>query len=1008
MVNRRHRRTGSSSAEPSRPLTEPGVLHRDIKPGNILLSNLGTPKLGDFGIARLHGAPETRSAVITASVAHAAPEVVSGRRPDARSDIYSLASTLYELIAGGPAFSRPTDESLVPMLARIAQDPVPDLRPSGVPDAICGVLEAAMAKDLDARPATAADLGRALAGAQTTAGVPATAMRIEGEPSIAPSTDTTQLPVQPIAPLTGHPPAPVAPPAAAAPPTPAVAPPPPRAPSPSPAPAPPSSPPGGGSPPTSPGSPGGSRKPRIATPAIAAAAIGVVALVAAVGFAVTRESDPGSSPPVTSTTITTTTAPVPSSTTTTAPSSTGGLPNDTGEDYASYTELTDTAAAITVDVPAEWTDVLVSTGSVTAAPLIADAFESYRGPGVNVSAIANAGGVFTPETTLDLVEELSCGSSERGPYDDGVYVGFYDRYRACGSTGADVIHVSAEPDDRSFIVTASIQFLTPARRDRGAADPADVPGRWDPVVSGDQTVSFRPPPPGSGVGDLTDNLVAADAWTDELVAAAAIPVLDVPIVTVGGGLGSFAFVDILRIAGLDPASVRVLTGLDEPWATYKFLAENSQIPGHERLRSDASSVMDSIWGWPSYAAREAAAETGLKNKLRPLWNVLWEPIGIDYWTPRAGQVYESVRREAARIGWTSMLMKGQVRMTRRRHGGGYFTILTPPEGASTTKRVALRSRFVHVAVGYPGVRFLPDLQRYRETHRDFSRVVNAYEPHDYVYEELRRRPGTVLIRGSGIVASRVLQRLIDDRDAGASQTTILHLFRNYPDRPEGDSVFFRRPARNGWAYQGFNFPKAAWGGQLRDRLAGLDGPGRAALISQMGGTNTPQRRDWIEQLDRGAREGFYRQYIGEVADVRPADGQSITTTIRGQADGTSDLTANFIIDATGLESDISEHRVLADLLDHGGAQRNAYGRLEVNPSFEIVGTRSEPGRMYASGSITLGGYYAGVDSFLGLQYAALAIADDLATTGTVRRIGVGRSVGEWWRWLRNRPPAGAR
>ena len=60
--------------------------------------------------------------------------------------------------------------------------------------------------------------------------------------------------------------------------------------------------------------------------------------------------------------------------------------------------------------------------------------------------------------------------------------------------------------------------------------------------------------------------------------------------------------------------------------------------------------------------------------------------------------------------------------------------------------------------------------------------------------------------------------------------------------------------------------------------------------------------------------------------------------------------------------------------------------------------------MYASGSITLGGYYAGVDSFLGLQYAAIQIADDLAANGFGKRIGVGRSIKEWIRWARNRPP----
>ena len=128
------------------------------------------------------------------------------------------------------------------------------------------------------------------------------------------------------------------------------------------------------------------------------------------------------------------------------------------------------------------------------------------------------------------------------------------------------------------------------------------------------------------------------------------------------------------------------------------------------------------------------------------------------------------------------------------------------------------------------------------------------------------------------------------------------------------------------------------------------------------------------------------------------------STVQGSDGQLHQLQANFIIDATGLEADIGEHRLLADLLEHTGARRSAYGRLDVNPNFELESSRSEPGRLYASGSITLGGHYAGVDSFLGLQYAALAIADDLATTGSVPSLGVMRSVSEWWRWFRHVAP----
>ena len=509
--------------------------------------------------------------------------------------------------------------------------------------------------------------------------------------------------------------------------------------------------------------------------------------------------------------------------------------------------------------------------------------------------------------------------------------------------------------------------------------------------------------------DLTPDLISARRWTDENVQAARLPIFDIPFLTVGGGVGSFAMVDTLRIAGIPTSAIRVLTTIERPEQTYKYLADNSQVPEHERLRSDSASTLDNIWGFPSYALREGFAAKGLRSKLKPWANVVVEPLFADFYTPRAGDVYASVGKEAERIGWSNMTVQGVVRMVRPRHGGGYFTVLTPPRGqkpppgSPPTKRVVFRSSHVHLAVGYPGVKFLPDLQQYRQTHDDFSRVVNAYEPHDYVYEELLRRPSTVMVRGSGIVASRILVRLLEDRENRGAQTTILHLFRTYVDKPQGDKATFRRKGKNGFAYQGFNYPKAAWGGQLKYTLEGLEGPARHELIQQMGGTNTPYRRPWEEMIGRGQEGGYYQQWIGQVSSVEPGPNQTITTTISDPQQRSIQLGANFIIDATGLESDISEHRLLADLLSHGGAARNPSGRLDVERTFEVRGTRNDPGRLYASGTATLGGYYAGVDSFLGLQYASLRIADDLASVGFGQKIQLGRSVKEWWRWMRNRP-----
>ena len=509
-----------------------------------------------------------------------------------------------------------------------------------------------------------------------------------------------------------------------------------------------------------------------------------------------------------------------------------------------------------------------------------------------------------------------------------------------------------------------------------------------------------PDPSGSHEpGDLTPQLIETDVWSDQVLAEAGIPVYDAPIVSVGGGIGSFIMADFLRIAGLPANQMRVLTNLDQPWQTYEYLTKVSQIPRQERLRSDSQSMPDNIWGFPSYAFREAWKD----KTVAPVWNVVTEPILNDYWTPRAGQVFESMDKEAARIGYWDMVSQGQVRMVRRRHGGGYFTILTPPIGTTPTKRVAFRSTYVHLCVGYPGVAFLPDLQEYRSTYGDYTRVVNSYEPHEHVYEELRSRPGLVLIRGNGIVASRVLQRLIDDRDHYGLQTQILHLFRTYRTESFGPSIFERRKARNGWIYQGFNWPKSAWGGGAKYKFESLEGEARAAYYKRLAGTTTPARKDWQQQLARGRREGWYRTYIGTVDSVHPGPDGTVETMVRSKDGSELSVPAHFIVDATGLEASIREHRLFADLLDHGGAGLNPLGRLDVERTFEVRGAASAPGTMYAMGSMTLGGYFAGVDTFLGLQYSSLKIADDLAARGFVPKLTLGKSMSQWWRWARHKP-----
>ena len=154
------------------------ILHRDVKPGNVLLSRFGDCKLGDFGIARIEGRGETKSGSVTASWEHAPPEVVDGRRPTPASDVYSLASTIFALIDGRPPFFRAPDENLVSLSARIVRDPIRRMGGSP-PEAIERAIRVGLAKDPEQRPATAADFGRLLRAAQVQAGVTATPLPLD-------------------------------------------------------------------------------------------------------------------------------------------------------------------------------------------------------------------------------------------------------------------------------------------------------------------------------------------------------------------------------------------------------------------------------------------------------------------------------------------------------------------------------------------------------------------------------------------------------------------------------------------------------------------------------------------------------------------------------------------------------------------------------------------------------------------------------------------------------------
>ena len=142
-----------------------GVIHRDVKPANLILEPGGRVRLADFGIARTvdDAATITASGELVGTITYLAPEILAGDPATVASDVYSLGAVTYELLSGRPPYRADTPAAMIEAVRRAE---VPDLH--GIaPDEMAAAVSAAMSKDPAARPETAGTLAGALIGSAT-------------------------------------------------------------------------------------------------------------------------------------------------------------------------------------------------------------------------------------------------------------------------------------------------------------------------------------------------------------------------------------------------------------------------------------------------------------------------------------------------------------------------------------------------------------------------------------------------------------------------------------------------------------------------------------------------------------------------------------------------------------------------------------------------------------------------------------------------------------------------
>ncbi len=449
-----------------------GVVHGDLRPDDVMLTQDGEPLLADFGLVTLVR-PNASGVTDPQELAHVAPELLDGEQATPASDIYALASALYTLLSGEPAFVRHSDTSVVPVIKRIASDPLPDLTTKSVPPSVADVVSKAMSKNPDDRYKSAQEFGRALQQSQVALGLPMTDMTLLGAASSSSTITTSGWEGAAAGAAAG-----VAAGAAAG---------------------------GPGGPGGVPGAPGGSSGPgagpggatpsKSRVPLYIGLGVTAVVLIAAVAFFATR----GSGSNKTSSSSSSSTSSHKSSKSTASSDSTDTDSTDTdstdfSDSSAQQTDLVNDGGQLAVSVPPTWTQTNTATDAtnkvptIHASPNLTEFFAgTYQQPGIDTAVFAPTA---LDPSNLDAAADAILGSTRtggplstvctRGTREDfvtlaGGLTARRELLTACNG-GGNVLVMAATDANKDFVLGVEIHFGVPpdAAGTQLALDTVDV------------------------------------------------------------------------------------------------------------------------------------------------------------------------------------------------------------------------------------------------------------------------------------------------------------------------------------------------------------------------------------------------------------------------------------------------------------------------------------------------------------------------------------------------------
>ena len=443
--------------------------------------------------------------------------------------------------------------------------------------------------------------------------------------------------------------------------------------------------------------------------------------------------------------------------------------------------------------------------------------------------------------------------------------------------------------------------------------------------------------------------------------------MKVKILAIGGGLASFGFVDALRSNGVSRDDIRVVGEYPKPYPKFKERCQNSGITMNDRLRSDSSATPGNIWGWPTFGMRETyslARRGRLVQSLKLIGKLFSEPIFGDVYTPKLSQLTTAIDRECERIGYDEMLVRGSVSGVSKTPDGWRVTF-AEPDG----KEMTMTAEFLHVATGFQGNKHSPDHQHIVSK---FGKIYShVYDNHEHIYKLAESVGGTVVIRGRGIAASRVLERLLQITEK-QPKLKVVHLMNSKLDDKGA-------PVRANRRTQPFNFPKSAFGGHKAEQFIKLEKENRKDFIDSFGQTTTPVRKHWTKLMKQASKRGQYSIHIAALT----ADKDRIYTNPIEVLAELKDLVG--FIDATGLIRDPQSMGIFRTLIDSGDVEFDDNDYLQLSESCEVMVSQQFKSNLFVGGNLALGGPHSPADSFSGINFNGHIVANEVVKRLEMRK-----------------------